>query len=103
MSPRFFDEKDPGEVLVLTFDFTKDLGGETIVAPPAVAVTVHAGGDGTPAAILDGAAQLDATSKKVLQSVQGGVAAVDYRLQVTVDTNGGRTLVMAMILPVRPA
>lgn len=103
MSPRYFDEKDPGETVVLTFDFTKDLNGETIAAPPVVAVTVYTGADASPAAILDGAAQLDGTAKKVLQSVQAGLAPVDYRLQVTVDTSAGRTLVMAMTLPVRTA
>lgn len=103
MKPVFFPEKDPEEVLTLSFDFAADLGAETINGAPVVAVTVFSGVDANPANLLNGAAQLDGAAAAVLQSVKAGLADVDYRIKVKVPTTGGRTLVLARILPVRNA
>ena len=103
MKPISFPEKDPEEVVTLTFDFTKDLGAETINGAPVIALTVVSGTDPASAAVLNGAAQLDGTSKMVVQSVKAGVANVDYRVKVKVPTTGGRVLTLARILPVRDA
>lgn len=103
MKPVFFPDKDPEEVITLSFDFSADLAGELINGAPVVSVTVFAGTDASPSDLLNGAAQLDGTSTKVLQSVKAGLADVDYRVKVKVPTSGSRTLVLARILPVRAA
>jgi hypothetical protein len=103
VKPTFFPEKDPEEILTLTFDFSADLAGETINGAPVVSVAAYSGTDAAPGDVLNGAAQLDGTSTKVLQSVKAGLADVDYRVKVKVTTAGGRTLAMARILPVRNA
>jgi hypothetical protein len=100
MKPVQFEEKDPEEAVVLTFDFGPDLAGDTISPPPVVSVTTYAGTDADPSAILSGAAQLDVAQTKVLQKVMAGAVGASYRVKVKVNTAGGRTLVLARILPV---
>lgn len=102
MKPVYFPEKDPEEVVTLTFDFTADLDGETVSAP-VVSVSTFAGVDAAPGNVLNGAAQVDGTATKVMQSVRLGLADVDYRVKARVTTSGARTLVLARILPVRNA
>jgi hypothetical protein len=104
LKPIYLSEKDPEEVIVLTCDFGPDLAaGETLNAPPTVTVTVASGADASPGDVLDGAAQLDASTTKVLQKVKGGVDDTNYRVKVKATTSDGRTLVLAPILPVRNA
>ncbi|MEW6314145.1 MAG: hypothetical protein AB1513_08925 [Pseudomonadota bacterium] len=102
MIPRTFDPKAPTEVVVLTFDYTKDLrAGETLTGTPTTYISLHKGDDAGYAAVVSGAPQIDATSKKVLQQVQGGVLAVDYLLYTVCATNQGRNLECYGVLPVR--
>lgn len=95
---------DPGEIRTETFDFTADLGTETIAsADPVTASVVRGGDDPTPADILNGASTTSGVF--VYQSVTGAgaVANVDYKLRSRVTTNTGRKLVLVGILPVRTA
>lgn len=103
MKPVFLNPKDPEDVDVVTFDFTDQLAGETVTAVVAVTAAVYSGVDAAPATVLNGAAAIDATAKKVSQSVRAGLVNVDYRLKCKVTTSAGRTLNQARILPVRNA
>lgn len=96
----YFSPADPGEKLVLTFDFTNGLNGVTLVSP-TVKATVDAGTDPNPNAILGSPAIVGAT---VLVPVSGMVLGVDYHITVTcTTTNNNLTLAVAGILPVRNA
>ena len=97
-----FDPKDIAEKVVLTFDFTDALAtGETLTGTFTVTVAVVSGVDATPLAIINGAAELDATSKMVLQGVQVGVSGVQYRIKVVAPTsNPKKVLAIAAVLPV---
>lgn len=101
MPAKYLRPKDPAETRTERFDFTLDLGGETISTFDAVTATVVRGADPTPAALLNGAATQ--TGAYVYQSVIGGVADADYKLRSRVTTNTGRKLVLVGILPVRTA
>jgi hypothetical protein len=96
-----FDEKDPEEVVTLTFDFTDELGAETIEPGPAVTIAVRKGADPDVAQVVNGAPQVSGAT--VLQSVKAGVAGVDYAVRCKVTTSGGRVLVLGRVLPVRNA
>ena len=99
---RFKFEKIASEKLVLPFDFADGLAiGETIIAPITVNVTLARGKDATPNAMLNGAATIDATSKIVLQPVQGGVVGAEYLFEVVATTNNTKkVLAIKAILPV---
>lgn len=94
------DEKDPEEVVVLAFDFAAELGAETL-SSPVFSVSVHRGNDANVAQLPNGAPVISGT--QALQSVRAGVAGVDYYVRMRASTSGGRTLVLAGILPVREA
>lgn len=99
---RFNFDKYAEEKLVLTFDFTNGLStGETLNGVMTVTVSVARGKDTAPNAILNGACQLDATNKMVLQEVQGGVRGAEYLIKVVAPTsNPKKVLVVAAVLPV---
>lgn len=103
MKPVFLDAKDPEETITVSFDFSSALGADTLTGVPVVTISAYSGTDASPATVLNGAATLDATLTKVLQSVKAGIATVDYRIKAKASTVGGRTLAMARILPVRDA
>jgi hypothetical protein len=98
MSAVLFDEKDPSEKDVLTFDFTDRLGAGETVSGATVAIVLKSGTDGSPASILDGAAQVQ--SPQVLQRVKDGVSGCTYEISCLVDTNLGNKRIAAIILPV---
>ncbi|MFZ5531489.1 MAG: hypothetical protein ACOY4U_10645 [Pseudomonadota bacterium] len=65
MIPRTFEPKAPTEVVVLTFDYTKDLrAGEALTGTPTTYISVHKGEDVGFAAVVSGAPQVDATGKR---------------------------------------
>ena len=90
-------DKDPAESVVVEFAFDGELAA---IDSAVVAVTLAAGTDATPAALLDGALQIQGTS--VLQRISGGVADANYRLHCTA-THGEDVRVRAGIIPVRSA
>jgi hypothetical protein len=94
------DEKDPEEIITITFDYTADLNGETIsVGTPVFTIAVSEGVDPDVGQMPNGAPQI--AGALVLQSVKQGVAAVNYKARCRVDTSGGRRLVLGATLPVR--
>jgi hypothetical protein len=96
------DTKDPEEIIVATFDFTKDLGTESITAASqAVAASVVSGVDAGVAGTLLGAPSV--AGSLVYQKFQLGVGGNNYKLRCRVDTSAGRRLVLSLIIPVRAA
>lgn len=100
MSFYFENAKDPGEKIVLTFDFSAELAaGETITSVSAVAIT--SAQDASPSGVLNGAASIGADNASVLQPVQAGVAGASYAIKVTAATsNALKVLAMTGILAV---
>lgn len=101
-----FDEFDPAEADVLTYDFTQGMSPlETLVGNPIITVVVDypdTSADPTPAAILNGSPTFDATNKLIFVPVLGGVDGVDYDIKVECQTsNPKKFLALACILPVR--
>jgi len=98
MTTKIVSIKDPAEVIVATFDFATILAGDVIQGSPTVTVSSEADGSDQPA-MLSGSAS--SALGIVSQKITGGTAGVDYRLRAVVSTVAGRTLAIAMILPVR--
>lgn len=90
-------DKDPAESVVVEFAFDGELAA---IDSAVVAVTLAAGTDAAPAALLDGLPQIQGAS--VLQRISGGVADANYRLHCTA-THGEDVRVRAGVLPVRAA
>lgn len=91
-----FDDKDPSEIIVVTFDFT---ALSTVVSAPVVSVILVDGVvDASPSAILSGVAQV--TGAVVKQKIQGGVHGANYKLRCQVDTPLGERFIESAILSV---
>lgn len=90
-----FDEKDPSDVITLTFDFSDYA---TAVTAPAIVVTVAQGTDPSPSAILVGSPTVEGAL--VRQRVQNGVDGVTYAFQCAAY-NGSDRYTIEAILPVR--
>ena len=103
MSKRRFDPKDPAEKWPLTFDFTVDLpSGVTLAGITSVTFETVLGVDASPANLANGPAALDATAKKVIVPVKGGLDGCDYKISV-LTTSSDPLLAPELdgILPVR--
>ena len=99
---KMFSKKSPAETVPLAFDFTADLGVETINGTPTISVALWgAVPDPTPNAIISGGVAL--VGGVAQQKVTGGVLGADYYLTCVAVTSGGRTLALGGILPVRNA
>lgn len=93
---------DVEEKVVVTFDFTADLGTASLSGSPVVSVTLLIGSDGTPGNIISGSGAIDGTGKKVLVPVAPTVSPADYRIKVRCSTSdSGVRLVMKADLSVR--
>lgn len=102
MSRQSLPAKDPAERILVDFDFTPDFdAGEEIAGTPTVGVSLVAGTDPSPAAILLGTPTVAAGV--VRQTINGGVAGATYRLRCAATLDSGRILVLAATLPVRTA
>lgn len=94
-----FSDKDPAEIVPVTFDFSRGVGAGATVAVDSVSVAVVAGTDNDPSNLLQGAATSDGAV--AVQWVKAGMDGTDYKLRCTVVASDGQTLVLAAILPVR--
>ena len=103
-------EKDPGETLVLCWDFTEDLEEQdspelTITGIPDIAISVdqslRRGTDSNVGDMLVGSPQV--VGNQVLQAVTLGVDGVDYKIRCAVSINSSPTVVLykTSLLPVR--
>lgn len=96
---KLLPEKDPAEIVPVTFDFAPDVASGATVTPVSVTVSVLNGQDGSPGDVLQGAAS--ATSAKVVQWIKAGVDGARYKLRCTVTTSDLQTLVLSATLQVR--
>lgn len=94
---RQFSDKDPGETLVLAFDFGTLSG--TIATQVVTATRAGGAADGSPASVILGTAT--ALGGKVAQRVTAGVNGCDYELKCVITTSDGQTLIMVGSLSVR--
>ncbi|MCC6851044.1 MAG: hypothetical protein IT502_01930 [Rubrivivax sp.] len=101
LRPAVFAAKDPAEIVMLGFDFADALGAGVTITSQSVGVSVHAGTDAAPAALLSGPAS--AVGTRVVQRVVGGLAQVTYRVKAQIDASDGSRYVLAGLLPVRSA
>lgn len=98
-SPVTFSQKDPAEIITVTFDFS-----DLVAAVTSATVTAswkRGTADASPSSLLSGGTST--SGAKVLQKIQGGNAGADYVLRCQVDTADGQRFVMAALLPVRTA
>jgi len=103
MTCNILSDKDPDEDVIITFDFTDALApGEVLVNIASVVVTVNAGVDANPSAILTSTPWIDPTGLFAQQPVINGLDNVTYNIQMLCDTNvPHRRLAVTGILPVR--
>ena len=95
-----FPVADPSEVLVLTFDFSADLGiGESITG--ATITSSLDDGYGTDPVPQNIVALFTVLSTSVQIQVSNMLADNDYHIHVSVPTSNGCTLAFAKVLPVR--
>lgn len=80
-----FSRKRVDEDLKLTFDFANDLGSSETISTAAVTASVWSGTDGSPSAIVSGAAAISGT--RVTQLIVDGVTGVTYLLQYAITTD----------------
>lgn len=85
-----FEEKDPAEQVVITFDFSQELGSESIVTCSCACTVIH-GVDAAPSNMLVGLPVIQ--GQLVLQSIHAGLAGVQYEFKAAISTSGGRILV----------
>ena len=91
-------QQDPqyvSESLVRGMDFTARLAptADTLTGTPTVTVSVMAGSDPNPKAILVGTPSLSTNNMQVLQRVSNGVPGTAYILTFKCGTTQGNTLV----------
>jgi hypothetical protein len=108
-----FDEKLPGENVVLAFNFTLFLAtlplGTVLAGAPVVTITDIYGGDTNPQAVLNGTPAIDTVGNSlygpnvtVLVPVTGGLDMNDYVVTAECPTNNQYwTPALPAILPVR--
>lgn len=99
---RFAFDKIADEKLVLSFDFSNALAtGEILTGVPTAVVSVVRGKDATPNDLLNGACQIDASTKVVLLPVKGGIKGTEYNIRVVAATsNLLKVLAIDAVLPV---
>lgn len=92
MNQIIFDAKAAGETNPYVVNFSDRLiNGETINGA-GITVTVFAGTDANPSALLSGSATYDAYGN-VTQNLTGGLAGVIYNIVYTVTTTGSHNYV----------
>jgi hypothetical protein len=100
------DEKDPGETIVLCWDYTADLGEEgTIDGTPVIVISIdndlRRNTEDPITLVPVGAAAVD--GKTVLQAVSGGADGIDYQVQAQAPASGtpASLIYKTSLLPVR--
>lgn len=94
-----FEPKRPGEIVAIKFPFSRELAaGETLTGAPTITVTLRAGADADPQALLAGAPALGADY--VLALFGPGVDGAQYLIECLADTTAGQRLQREGVLPV---
>jgi len=95
---KLLPQKDPTEIVPITFDFAPDIASGATVTPVSVDVSVLNGEDSAPGDMLQGAAS--ATGAKVVQWIKAGKAGVSYAMRCVATATDGQTLVLTSRLDV---
>lgn len=95
---KLLPQKDPTEIVPVTFDFAPDIASGATVTPVSVTVTVINGSDSNPGDVLQGAAS--AVGAKVVQWIKAGQAGVSYAIRCVATATDGQTLVLTSRLDV---
>lgn len=98
-----FNPKNPGEAVVLSFDFTLFClpQGIFLTGLPVVTFATQTGADLSPNLLSNGAPAVDLSGYLVQQPVIGGVDANSYLITATcLTSNGYWTPVFPALLPV---
>lgn len=90
MTTLAFDPKRTTEDVKLSVDFKKWLASGEAIQSASVTATVHKGTDGSPGAIVSGAAVI--SGSKVTQKIIDGVDGVTYCLTFQATTDQGQVL-----------
>jgi len=93
---RVLSDKDPLEIITVTFDFTKLL--TRIDSISSITVAVYKGTDASPGGLLLNAPIIADT--QVLQLIQGGLNGVYYKIRADVLV-GLERYALSAVLPVR--
>jgi hypothetical protein len=98
-----FNEKNPLESVVLTFNFVLFLPpGVLLTGTPVVTITDPYGNDTDPAAIANGPPAIDESQTLVLMPVTGGLDMNDYIVVAQCPTTSlSWTPALPAILPIR--
>lgn len=98
-----FDEKNPVESVILTFNYALGLPvGVTLIGTPIVTVANLYGGDPSPQALINGPPGIDVTGTQVQQPVTGGLDMNDYLFVAECPTTSPPwVLAIPAVLPVR--
>ena len=96
---RTFSPKDPGETIVLGFNFAPGLNsGETLTGSPTLSISLYSGvPDPSMPSMIVGGGQI--SSALVLQTITLGMSGNNYAVTATCPTNSGRILAVGGILP----
>lgn len=95
-----FDSKDPGERVLIAFDFGRNFAAVSAVPAPVVTVARLSGAaDADPSLMMDGAPTI--SGARVMQWVVGGVDGARYLFGCQAEDADGWVLVEAGTLTVR--
>lgn len=92
------DQKSPEATIIGGFDFSSLLSTGQTISSATAGVSVWAGVDATPSAILSGLPTV--SGLVVSQKLTGGVAGVIYKLRVSAVASDGSTQVLVGYLAV---
>lgn len=100
MTPTIVDAKHVAERVPLRFAFALEMDVGVTIASVTRTCTLKKGIDTSPAAVLSGAATVNAGTGEVLQLVQGGVGGARYVVVCVATLSNGLVLVRGIELPV---
>jgi hypothetical protein len=95
-----FDSKFQEETIILTFDCSKLLAAGETIDSAEWAVSVIAGTDANPGAMLSGAVAISGSN--VSHKILGGIEGASYRMKAKVTTSLVQILVLVADLDVVP-
>lgn len=89
---------EPGEGIIVTFKFARELQAGEAIASCVVVATVASGADPSPQDIVFGAPDLS-TAGVVLHQIRPAVDGTTYKVKATATLSTGRKLVRVCLLP----
>lgn len=94
-----FSPKDPAEVNVYGFDFSKLLSTSETISTASFSVSLVFGASDPSPLLLVGSTDIS-SAPVVKQKLQAGTAGNTYRVRATATTSQGRVIVASALVPV---